>query len=181
MWFIEIFTDLNSRARVFAILLAAALGFAGVAYTQSRTKNRENKAHKRGKCEEIVIVLLEFKRNRESLINYTHYSSGELMHRTEEYNGKLETVIELSQRLDMLMGIYTPEVLKENLRTAGSLVELALLGHIKAMNIIQQGDDFTQPDYDKDLKAANSLWLKGFGDINRLKEAVILKARKLSG
>jgi hypothetical protein len=105
MWFIEIFTDLDSRARVFAILLAAGLGFAGVAYTQSKTKERENKAHRRSKYEEIVTD-----------INDILFKSFELRrarkgHPKKDFVKESELeVAALAHKLDMLLSIYAPYI-----------------------------------------------------------------------
>lgn len=136
MWFIEIFTDLDSRARVFAILLAALLGFAGVAYTQNKTKDRENKAHRRSKYEEIVTDINEliFK-----LIELNK------IRKISPLGGANTTVLGsgaagLAHKLDMLLSIYAsdiPIVADKNNPNSNKIIDLIALydADIKLINI----------------------------------------------
>jgi hypothetical protein len=60
MYFIEMFADPSDRARFLAILLSAFFVGLGVWYTQRQITNRENKAFKVSKIEELYKTTNEY-------------------------------------------------------------------------------------------------------------------------
>lgn len=60
MYFIEMFADPSDRARFLAILLSAFFVGLGVWYTQRQITNRENKAFKVSKIEELYTTTNEY-------------------------------------------------------------------------------------------------------------------------
>jgi len=111
MWFFEMFTDLDSRARIFAILMSAGLAFWGLRYTQGRTDERERVAHLRAKIEEAVNLTLNTNALFGSLcVDVERYSEGDEVLGSDLYLSRLDEFIAISSKLEALLNLYIPSV-----------------------------------------------------------------------
>jgi uncharacterized protein (UPF0305 family) len=181
-WFLDMFVDLNSRARIFAILLSAVLAFIGIKYTQSKALERERLSYLRSKFEEMILDINLILEKKCSLNVYTILSEEELDKKIGRYNKDFDFLDNLTKKVDMLISVYAPFIKINGEAPESDVSCITFQGHFDLRDMKEHNSMVLPPNEpdDSDLMQAIDLWNEGDLELKRIQQILIKKCRKIS-